>query len=238
MNWILIGGTRIRDSLIATTNKLGAFALGIEINSMEDNKAPTIQDYGPKTGSIFTSYPEIYMIVSDDVYGSGLDLSKTFIILNDDTLDISYNPTDSKVFYQLSAADSIQTNDISVKMICTDLAGNYVEENCQFTLNITGINDKNDIPDKFNLYQNYPNPFNPSTTIKFDLPVRTQVEINIYDIRGSFVGTLYSGKMDAGHHYIIWKGLDKYGGHVASGVYFYQIRTPEFNQVKKMEVIK
>lgn len=238
LNWILIGGTRVKDSLKAVTNKLGAFALGIEVNSMDDNKPPVIQDYGPRTGSVYTSYPEIYMVVNDDVYGSGLDLSRTYIILNNDTLDISYNPAESKVFYQLSAADSIKTSEVSVKMICTDLAGNSVEENCQFTLNITGINDKNDIPGRFNLYQNYPNPFNPYTTIKFDLPIRTFVEINIYDIRGSFVGTLFSGKMDAGHHSIIWKGVDKYGSHVASGVYFYQIKTSEFNQVKKMVVIK
>ena len=238
MNWILIGGTRVRDSLAASTNRLGAFALGIEVNSQEDSRPPVIRDYGPKTGSILTAYPEIYMVVSDDIYGSGLDLSKTFIILNNDTLDFSYDLDESKVFYQLSALDSIITSDVSVKMVCTDLAGNSVEENSQFTLNITGINNKDKMPDKFNLYQNYPNPFNPSTTIKFDLPVRTNVEINIYDIRGSFVGTLFSGKMDAGHHSIIWKAVDQYGSKVASGVYFYQIKTPEFNQVKKMEVIK
>jgi hypothetical protein len=238
MNWILVGGTRARDSLEAVTNKLGAFALGIEVNSMDDNKPPVIQDYGPKTGSIYTSYPEIYMVVNDDQYGSGLDLSRTYIILNNDTLDISYNPAESKVFYQLSVGDSIKTNQISVKMICTDLAGNLVEQNSQFTLDVTGIKNKNTIPDRFYLYQNYPNPFNPYTTITFDLPIMTLVEINIYDIRGSFVGTLFSGKMDAGHHSVIWKGVAKYGGHVASGVYFYQIKTPEFNQVKKMVVIK
>ncbi len=238
LNWILLGGTRSADSIIVSTNKLGAFALGIEVSSMQDNTPPSILDYGPVPGSTLTNYPEIYISIQDDLYGSGLDLSRTYLILNGDTLDYTFDPSQSKVYYQLSASDCVNYSTVQIHFICTDLAGNVAEENYQFTLDVTGINDEDAIPKEFKLYQNYPNPFNPATTISFDTPKKTSVEINIYDIKGSFVGSLYSGKVEAGHHSITWKGVNQFGSPVASGIYFYQIITPEFNKVKKMQVIK
>jgi hypothetical protein len=238
LNWILVGGIRNDDTLTASVNMLGSFALGIEVNSMNDSKAPSILEYGPTSGSILTNYPEIYMIVKDDEYGSGLDLSRSFILLNGDTLNYSFDPAESKIYYQLSRGDSLKSSTMYVQIICTDLAGNISSANFEFNLDLSGANKEKDVPDKFNLYQNYPNPFNPSTTIRFDIPKKTSVEINIYDIRGSFVATLFSGKLDPGHHSIIWKGVNNYGSQVASGIYFYQIKTEEFNAVKKMQVIK
>jgi hypothetical protein len=238
LNWLLVGGTRNADTVTANVNKLGTFALGIEVSGINDTKSPKILEFGPVSGSTFTSFPEIYMVVKDEEYGSGLDLSRTYIILNGDTLDFSFDPSASRIYYQLSDNDSLKTSNLNVKIICSDFTGNISEENSEFTLNVTGVVKQNDIPDKFNLLQNYPNPFNPSTTIRFDIPKKTNVEINIYDIRGSFVTTLFSGELTPGHHSIIWKGVDNYNRLVASGIYFYQIKANEFNAVRKMQLIK
>lgn len=89
------------------------------------------------------------------------------------------------------------------------------------------------IPDKFSLKQNYPNPFNPATTIAFDLPKDTKVTIKIYDILGQEVATIVDQSLRAGSHTVRYDASD-----LASGVYFYQIKTKEFASVKKMILLK
>jgi len=75
-------------------------------------------------------------------------------------------------------------------------------------------NAASNLPDRFALYQNYPNPFNPSTTIRFALPVRSDVRIAVYNVLGQRVATLVQGSMDAGYHSLSW------APSVASGIYF------------------
>ena len=94
------------------------------------------------------------------------------------------------------------------------------------------INQQN-IPNKFVLYQNYPNPFNPVTTIKFDLASKSDIIIKVYDMTGREVDIIAKGNFSAGEHTINWSA-DKF----ASGVYFYEISTGSFKDVKKMILIK
>lgn len=91
---------------------------------------------------------------------------------------------------------------------------------------------------KFQLSQNYPNPFNPITTIKYELPKPTHVELIIYNILGQKVKQLVNQDHVAGIFTINWDGLNQVGLPVASGVYLYVIRTPEFSQTKKMIILK
>jgi len=88
------------------------------------------------------------------------------------------------------------------------------------------------------LGKNYPNPFNPETDIFFSLPERTQVSLIIYNILGEKVKTLANGEMDAGTHSIHWNGRDEAGSSVASGVYFYRLKTAMFDQTMKMVLMK
>ncbi|RPI18370.1 MAG: choice-of-anchor D domain-containing protein [Ignavibacteriae bacterium] len=94
-------------------------------------------------------------------------------------------------------------------------------------------NNNNKIPEEFRLYQNYPNPFNPVTTINFDLPVKSDVTIRIYDIIGREVEILAKGNFNSGKHTISWNAEN-----IASGVYFYEISAGDFRDVKKMMLIK
>ncbi len=70
---------------------------------------------------------------------------------------------------------------------------------------------------------NYPNPFNPTTTICFSLQMTSDVELNIYNIKGQKVCELYSGKKECGPVSIVWDGSDSDGRSVGSGVYFYKL---------------
>ncbi|MCK4461399.1 MAG: T9SS type A sorting domain-containing protein, partial [candidate division Zixibacteria bacterium] len=86
--------------------------------------------------------------------------------------------------------------------------------------------------------QNYPNPFNPSTTISFNLPNAGQVQLSIFNVLGQKVTTLVDGQYTAGTHEVTWNGTDESGSAVGSGIYFYRITTSDFDQTKKMILMK
>ncbi|MBN2424951.1 MAG: T9SS type A sorting domain-containing protein [Calditrichaceae bacterium] len=85
----------------------------------------------------------------------------------------------------------------------------------------------------FRLEQNYPNPFNPETKIEFELKNAGQVSLVIYNVAGQKVAVLVNGKMNKGVHSVNWKA-----GNLASGVYFYKLKTSDFTQTKKMVLMK
>ncbi|MCK4653274.1 MAG: T9SS type A sorting domain-containing protein, partial [Candidatus Cloacimonetes bacterium] len=89
----------------------------------------------------------------------------------------------------------------------------------------------------FNL-NNYPNPFNPSTTISFDLPKESDVEITVYNIRGQKVKTLTNDHFEKGTHSVVWNGTDTNNKSVASGIYFYKISAGKSSAMKKMLLLK
>jgi len=96
-----------------------------------------------------------------------------------------------------------------------------------------GIKEEYIIPSKYSLNQNYPNPFNPTTTIQYELPQRSDVQITVYDLLGRQVTNLVSETQEAGNKSIQWDATN-----VSSGMYFYQIRAGEFVETKKMVVLK
>jgi hypothetical protein len=80
------------------------------------------------------------------------------------------------------------------------------------------------IPDQFKLYQNYPNPFNPSTTLQLYVPgnlsEQSSVKVEIYNVVGQKVRTLFDGNMPAGVHALTWNGNSDRGLAVPGGIYF------------------
>ena len=93
------------------------------------------------------------------------------------------------------------------------------------------------------LEQNYPNPFNPETWIPYQLREATEVSIQIYDGAGRLVRTLYIGLKAAGVYMspsraAYWDGKNEVGERVASGSYFYTLRTPEFSATRRMVILK
>jgi hypothetical protein len=98
----------------------------------------------------------------------------------------------------------------------------------------TDINSQYSIlPNDFQLYQNFPNPFNPSTTIRWQMPENGLVILKIYDVLGREVRTLVDEELSAGKHEIL---VD--ASAYSSGVYFYQLKTGDFIQTKKMLLLK
>ena len=103
--------------------------------------------------------------------------------------------------------------------------------------NSTGVGDANanSFPPRMPaLHQNYPNPFNPATRITYDLPRPAQVKLAVCDMLGHEVRTLVDEVQGAGSHAQTWDGKDQHGALLASGIYFYHLRSPDGTLVRKM----
>jgi hypothetical protein len=85
----------------------------------------------------------------------------------------------------------------------------------------------------YKLFQNYPNPFNPATRIKFDIPVTGFVSLKIYNVMGWEVESLVNENLREGSYEVEFNGMNK-----ASGIYYYKIITENFQEVKKMILVK
>jgi hypothetical protein len=85
------------------------------------------------------------------------------------------------------------------------------------------------VPEKFILHQNFPNPFNPSTIIGFNLPVKSIVELTVYDALGRKVQTLLNREMSEGYNETLFNAAN-----LSSGIYFYRITAGKFSETKKM----
>jgi len=130
-----------------------------------------------------------------------------------------------------------------------DTSLNYVTEKitnagvyAAFTTDIiTGVEDDEDdgiLPYRFELSQNYPNPFNPVTTIDYNLPRRSHVTIEVYNVLGQKVQTLVDREESAGSYTITWDGTTANGQPAATGVYLYRFQAGDHIETKKMILLK
>ena len=93
-------------------------------------------------------------------------------------------------------------------------------------------------PESCRLYRNYPNPFNPSTTIVYEIPEDTDLRIDVYNIRGTLVNTLYQGKQRPGRFTLTWDAVNAQGKRVTSGVYLLVMSTTKFKKCQKILLAK
>jgi hypothetical protein len=87
----------------------------------------------------------------------------------------------------------------------------------------------------FELFQNYPNPFNPTTVIRYQLPVKSEVKLELFDMLGRNIATLVSATQEAGSYTVT---LSASALNLSSGVYFYRLTAGTFMDTKKMLFVK
>lgn len=102
----------------------------------------------------------------------------------------------------------------------------------------TGIGDERIDLAHYYLFDNFPNPFNPSTNIRFVIPEKTQVTLDIINIQGRKVRELLNNSLQEGVHSVSWDGKNSSGIQVASGLYFYRLKTVNYSKVKFMVLVK
>ncbi len=133
----------------------------------------------------------------------------------------------------------------------TDAGGEMASETFNFTVTpdvllnavLPVVLDSVGRPKHSVLLQNYPNPLNPETWIPYRLSEAGAVTVSVYDATGQQIRTLSLGFRAEGYYQsrsraAYWDGRNNLGEPVSSGVYFYQLSTPSFNQVKRMEIVK
>jgi hypothetical protein len=93
-------------------------------------------------------------------------------------------------------------------------------------------------PDCYSLEQNYPNPFNSGTRIQYQLPEKTRVSLQIFNMMGQAVRTLVDRVQEAGFYEAAWDGRDEAGRHLGSGTYVMRMRTRSFNRIRKLILLQ
>ncbi len=138
--------------------------------------------------------------------------------------------------------DSVVVHYDSPPPTCKDYGTEFMADNMRVTAwPAGGVSvEMGGLPKEFALDHAYPNPFNPSTTIKYQLPVRSRVSLDVYNVLGQIVATLASGIQAAGYKEVTWRA-----SNVASGVYFYRLQATSisdpsstFSGVKRVMLLR
>lgn len=161
------------------------------------------------------------------INNSTSNLTQSFTLQNADAEKFtSYVTTETK--------NCVQESDISVN------GGNFtitLEPSSITTFVSTdfavSVENETTIRKQYNLLQNYPNPFNPITNIEYSVPQSSYVSLKVYNFLGEEVATLFEGSREAGNYVVQFDGAD-----LASGLYLYQFKANDFNETKKLILLK
>lgn len=164
-----------------------------------------------------------YFSTNDSLlHSSDYGESSTLIDIFPDEITGLYKKPDSDILYVLTREELLEVN-TSTKEITT------LKE-----LPVSNERYPAGIPNQITLHQNYPNPFNPSTVISYQLSVNSLVQLEVFDITGRKVAVLVDGVMKtAGNHQVIFDAAA-----LASGMYFYQLKTAGQTLTQKMMLVK
>jgi hypothetical protein len=178
------------------------------------------------TASVNENIVTLNWITATELNNSGFDILRS--TQQDVWEKISFvagNGTTTEIHYYSFEDENLNAGKYSYKLKQIDFDGSYEYSNVVY-VDVT-------VPVEFELSQNYPNPFNPTTTIKFAIPEATMVTLNVFNALGEEVALLVDWFMESGIHQV---NFDAVG--LNSGMYFYRLQAGDFNQVKKMTLLK
>ena len=184
---------------------------------------PVYDGYHVSVRNLRTNRLTTTSVQGDYFAAATADLARRSVVQTGDVIEVHIVAPDG----------NIESQPLRFKVKPTDLA------NAVLSVRLEGIGQ----PSQNLLLQNYPNPFNPETWIPYQLSEDSPVSILIYDTSGKLVRTLSLGFQSAGFynsrsHAAYWDGRNALGERVASGIYFYQLMTPSFHQIKRMIILK
>lgn len=209
------------------TEKIQKF--NITNQTLNDLKEKLIIPRGDAAGIYNPIYKKGYIIGGRNENKSALSSVEVIIINSDGSLKIdttaslNYARTNLMVVNYRGAIAVFGGKDPKGKVVP------YVEILIGETVSV----ENQSIPTSFKLEQNYPNPFNPETTINFQLPEMSNVQIKVYDILGNEISTLINEAKQPGNHSVKFNAEK-----LPSGVYFYKLVAGKYFATKKMMIIK
>lgn len=187
-------------------------------------------DIGPGlTGNVFIKWIPgtivVYILGSNGIVKRSLDDGLTWTTMG--TADVTnINHFDFNKVNNIICGYAVSSNGSVIKLVDSVL----------FHLTNTELSNKN-IPLEYKLYQNYPNPFNPVTSIEYDIPSNSMVNLKVFDLLGKELSVLVNGNRNAGKYKVTFNA-DKY----TSGIYFCKMNVSstgfEKTFVTKMTLVK
>ena len=199
----------------------------------------------------WTEYsPETYTEITDtifnaaDAWGTAQYQSFLFpclrVMAHERFIYNTYDYTDSLLdsnFTDLYTASFVDSNFnilVTTSRTIVESFSSYTSyASSRFLEGITDVAESDNLPVSNQLEQNYPNPFNATTSIQYDLPVASDVTLEVFDILGRKVETLVDGEQDAGHHTAFWDGQLR-----SSGMYFYRLQAENYAETRRMLLLK
>ena len=184
---------------------------------------PTFDGYQVSVRNLRTNSVITTSVQGDYFAAATADLSRRSVVRTGDVVELRVIGPDGNVESQTR----------SFKVTPEHLA------NAVLSVRLDGIGQ----PTQNLLLQNYPNPFNPETWIPYQLSEDSPVSVSIYDTTGQLIRTLPLGFQSAGFYNsreraAYWDGRNALGERVASGIYFYQLATPTFQQTRRLVIVK
>lgn len=226
----LASGTQIKNKATITFDINKPIQTNEYLNTLDLN-APTVT-MNPLAASQKGTKMVVRWKSSDGADGSGVELHDVYMSVDKgpfDLVGVSY--TDSLVVNALSG-----THNYSFYAIAKDNVGNIqsVKPTAVSTSFTSAVEEYgSEIPFIYSLEQNYPNPFNPTTTIRFSIPKKTNVLLEVFNLLGQRVSQLVNQELSPSKYEISFGSAE-----LASGIYFYRLTTSDFVQSKKMMLLK
>lgn len=177
-------------------------------------KYPDSPSYGNTVPTTPTQLIHVAIEIADTNQTSGLSFEQSLMVGQ------QYYSDNSTKFSPIVASD---TDDSPLKYSASALEEEFAAH----------------APRAFKLQPNFPNPFNPSTTLRIEVPVKSNnVQLVVYDVLGRKVATLFSGAINRGTYKYVWNGHNQHGNALPTGVYFAVLKAPQFRQTIKMMLVK
>ncbi len=184
---------------------------------------PTFDGYKVIVRNLRTDSVITTSVQGDYFAAAAADLTRQSVVRVGDVVEL----------HAIGPDGNVESRTVSFKVTPEHLA------NAVLSVSLDGIGQ----PTQDLLLQNYPNPFNPETWIPYQLSEASPVSVSIYDTTGKLIRKLSLGFQSAGFYNsreraAYWDGRNALGERVASGVYFYQLTTPTFQQTRRLVIVK
>ncbi|MCB9057717.1 MAG: T9SS type A sorting domain-containing protein [Calditrichae bacterium] len=169
------------------------------------------------------------------VSDSQIQLSGPQFILNQSSVLLD------AVYHNASTTDFNTGESVTIWALKSANGNNIIQAKLNNTSSVTSLENVNIVfPEEIQLHANYPNPFNPETQIAFTINKSgfSQVQLEVFDITGRKVKTLFSGLLDRGNYSFKWNGTNTQEIPVASGMFIYRLRSAGIVLTKKMTLIR
>jgi hypothetical protein len=206
----------LADTVGASITLPGTYAIGIEISASHDKTAPVVLGYFPAEGGSIAPQARIWVQLAEPATETGIDFSQTNLLIDGMEVDAVWDPVNGIISF--ASPVPLSLGDHQYTLIASDFQGNATTLTVPFGVIASGIGS-NSAAEVQNI-QIYPNPASDGVHIGINCGSQAKLLLEVYDIRGILVRTLYQGELPPGIHQFIWDRSTNKGTMAGNGIYF------------------